>query len=157
MLSCLSRREVLLLGAVSLPLLLSACTNEDATPPADPDRVSLEEALGVETALLVTVANVRGSGTGAEQSVHAVQAHVMTLASALRQSPSATAGIATPSGASASPALPVSVDDAVRAADRAASAHTRALRSSSAEVTPLLASIAASDAAVASVLRGGGA
>ena len=156
-------RRTALCGALTLPLLLSACTNDDATPAADPDRAALESALDVELALYDVVGNMQGLRIrDALQPLGAVQAHVDALDSALGQPPSVTAelaplGSASPSVSSSPSPSPFStVEEAIRAADRAVNSHTRALRTASAEISPLLASIAASDAAVAAFLRAGG-
>lgn len=157
----LSRRAALC-GAVALPLLVSACTNDGATPATDPDRTALESALDVEKDLYLVVGNLKAVGGRAGlQPTWAVNEHVKALDTALGQSPSFTYEIEPlgPTSPSPSPSFTQhgfpSVDEAIRAADRAVNAHLRALRSASAAISPLIASIAASDAAIAAFLRGG--
>jgi hypothetical protein len=158
----LSRRQLLLSG-LCLPVLATtaACTGDPEEPPTDPDRVALETALDIEVDLYMVVGNLKGGGPDALTAFSAVEAHVQALDTALGQPPSTTFELAPVD--SASPALSpspsaqafVSVDEAIRATDRAVNAHVRALRSASAEISPLVASIAASDAAVSAYLRGG--
>jgi hypothetical protein len=118
-------------------MAMAACTS-DTSAPVDPDRELLDSALEVERDLLDAVA---GGDTPAEASAQdAVREHIAALEQALGQS----AALSTSPSVMAPPA---------RAADRAANAHTRALRTASAPISPLLAAIAASDAAIAATLR----
>jgi hypothetical protein len=133
-------------------------------PAADPDRTALESALEIEKDLYLVVGNLKGpGGRAALQPFWAVDAHVKTLESALGQEPSLTAELGPPWTTSPAPSPSItqhgfpSIDEAIRAADRAVNAHLRALRSASAAISPLIASIAASDAAIAAFLRGGSA
>jgi hypothetical protein len=159
----------MLLGAASMPLLVAGCTSgagdtvdTDGSVP-DPDRSALENALDIEQTLYLVVGNVTSGGRDIVRALFAVSAHLRALDTALGQPASVVAaleGIRTPlPTASPSPSpsqssgRPPTVEQAVRAADRAVNAHVRALRSASATVTPLLASIAASDAAIAAFLR----
>jgi hypothetical protein len=159
----------MLLGAASMPLLVAGCTSgagdtvdTDGSVP-DPDRSALENALDIEQTLYFVVGNVTSGGRDIVRALFAVSAHLRALDTALGQPASVVAaleGIRTPlPTASPSPSpsqssgRPPTVEQAVRAADRAVNAHVRALRSASATVTPLLASIAASDAAIAAFLR----
>jgi hypothetical protein len=157
----------MLLGAASMPLLVAGCTSgagdtvdTDGSVP-DPDRSALENALDIEQTLYLVVGNVTSGGRDIVRALFAVSAHLRALDTALGQPASVVAaleGIRTPlPTASPSPSQssgrPPTVEQAVRAADRAVNAHVRALRSASATVTPLLASIAASDAAIAAFLR----
>lgn len=154
----LSRRRAIL-GGLCLPMLAAtACTSDPEQPPPDPDRVALESALDIELNLSMVMGNLKAEGLDALMAFGAVEAHVKALDTALGQPPSVTAEVAPLGSASPSPSPPTfaSVEEGIRAADRAVNAHSRALRSVSAEITPLLASIAASDAAVAAYLRGGG-
>ena len=161
----LTRRR-LLVGGLCLPVLATtACTDDPELAPPDPDRLALEAALDVELALYLVVGNLKADVDDALMVSDAVEAHVQALDSALRQSPSMTFEVAPFDSASPAPSLSPSpspsaqafttVEEAIRAADRAVNAHARALRSASAEITPLVASIAASDAAVAAYLRRG--
>lgn len=152
-----------------MPLLVAGCTSgagdtvdTDGSVP-DPDRSALENALDIEQTLYLVVGNVTSGGRDIVRALFAVSAHLRALDTALGQPASVVAaleGIRTPlPTASPSPSpsqssgRPPTVEQAVRAADRAVNAHVRALRSASATVTPLLASIAASDAAIAAFLR----
>ncbi len=159
----LSRRR-LLVGGLCLPVLAAtACTDDPEQPPPDPDRVALETALEVELELYLVVGNLKTDGRDALMVSDAVEAHVQALDTALGQPPSMTVELAPVDSASpaASPSPTptaqafTTVEEAIRATDRAVNAHARALRSASAEITPLVASITASDAAVAAYLRGG--
>ncbi|MFL6182726.1 MAG: hypothetical protein ACJ73J_10510 [Actinomycetes bacterium] len=155
----LSRRAALG-GALALPFLVSACTQDDRAPATDPDRTALEAALEAEKDLYMVIANLKtGGGRAGLQPFWAVDAHVKALDAALGQAPSVTFDIAPPGSPSPPPSpsqqRSPSVDEAIRAADHAVNAHDRALRAASAEITPLIASIAASDAAVAAYLRSG--
>ena len=150
----LSRRTALW-GALTLPLLVSACTNNEATPAADPDRIALEAALEVEQELLGVVERWNRSGRLPVDAINVVNNHVSTLGIALgKASPSPS-----PTGSSSYLLVPggpsVSTQAVIAAADSATNKHTRALRSASPTITPLIASIAASDAAIAAFLRGG--
>jgi hypothetical protein len=160
----LSRRR-LLVGGLCLPVLATtACTDDPEQPPLDPDRVALESALNVEVGLLMLVGNLKAEGRDTAMVFGAVEEHVDALDAALGQPPSTTYELAplgspspSPSDSPSSAPTPsafATADEAIRTADRAVNAHLRALRSASAEITPLLASLAASDAAVAAYLRG---
>ena len=155
--STLSRRQVIL-GSLCLPVLAAtACTDDPEPPPPDPDRVALENALEVEQELYVVVGNLKAAGRDAVMVFGAVEAHVQALDTALGDPPSMTVEMTPFESDSPTPSSLerfVSVDEAVRAADRAVNAHLRALRSASAVISPLLASVAASDAAIAAYLRG---
>lgn len=161
----LSRRR-LLVGGLCLPVLAAtACTDDPEQPPPDPDRVALETALEVELDLYLVVGNLKTDARDALMVSDAVEAHVQALDTALGQPPSMTYELAPVDSVSPAPSPSASpspsaqafttVEEAIRATDRAVNAHARALRSASAEITPLVASITASDAAVAAYLRGG--
>ncbi len=151
-------RRRLLVGAAGVPLLLSAsaCTQDPADDlPVDPDREALEAAYEVEAA---TLASLEGWSLKANDSTvtptearTVINAHISALAMALSATPSA----APSSSGSESYELVPTLSTAQTAAvlDSAADDHTRALRSASPEISPLLASIAASDAALAAALR----
>ncbi len=151
-------RRVLLIGAVGIPMSLSvtACTGDAPVDlPADPDREALEAAQEVEVATLAALegwpmdAN-DGTVTRAEVS-SAISAHIAALVAALTSTPPA---IPSPSGSGSYALIPtLSTAQVVAMLDSAASEHTRALRTASPEISPLLASIAASDAAVAAAIR----
>jgi hypothetical protein len=155
-----SRRRVLR-GAAMLPVtgamaVLGGCT-EDA-PPAepDPDRVHLEAARDVESQTLQALIADGPTPDAATDASAVLQSHIDALDAALRTAPSpAASSTDSLSGLpSASPTEPAN-GAAVQALDAAATSHTRALRTASAAITPLLASIAASDAALAAALRRG--
>ena len=151
-------RRMLLAGAVGIPLLLStsACTEDPpADLPADPAREALQAAREVEAATLLSLG---GWSPDEDASVvtpadarEAVSAHVDALDDALSATPSATPP---PSGSGSEEQVPeISTDQVVVALDAAADNHTRALRTASPEISPLLASIAASDATLAAAIR----
>ncbi|MCZ3390199.1 MAG: hypothetical protein LH645_14035 [Actinomycetia bacterium] len=152
----LTRRR-LLLGAVGAPLLLSigACTDDPPVDlPTDPDRAALEAAQEVEAA---TRASLEGWPASADYSAvtpadasAVVSAHISALATALSMSPAA---LPSPSGSEPDVLRPtLSTSEVVAVLDAAASDHTRALRTASPEISPLLASIAASDATLATAI-----
>jgi hypothetical protein len=150
-----TRRRVLL-SAVGGPLLLSigACTDDPpAQPPADPDREALQAARDVEAGALAAMV---GWDTAADESSvtptdarATVGAHVSALDKALTATPTPT-----PTGSGDAYELLPSPDSwqVVVALRSAAKHHTRALRTASPEISPLLASIAASDAALAAAI-----
>ena len=150
-----TRRRVLL-GAVGGSLLLStgACTDDPPVePPIDPDRVALEAALELEAAALVSLqgwsASAGDRAVTQADALAVVSAHVTALGAALGTTPSAS-----PSPSDSYELVPtLSTGQAVALLDDAASDHTRSLRTASAPISPLLASVAASDAALAAAIR----
>lgn len=147
-------RRRLLAGTASVPLLMaaSACTGDPpAALPADPDRAALEAARDVEAELLDSLAGWSDQGTLVDKRRvnEVLEAHLAALDTALGSSPSPN-----PSPSPSTPAA-IPTSTAVALVDSATRDHTRALRSASAAISPLLASIAASDAALAGALRRG--
>lgn len=167
----LTRRR-LLLGVVGLPSLAavtagtSACTSNPPAPGIDPNRAALEGALVIERALLDVVTAWDGADPAQLALSVVVTEHIEALQSALADASESPATPPTPSTPPTPTATTTPTEDAAtgdattdtvrRAADDAADQHTRALRAASAMVTPLLASLAASDAAMAASLRGAG-
>jgi hypothetical protein len=85
-----------------------------------------------------------------------VGAHVIALDDALSATPTPAVQTQTPSPSSSfsvEVVPPPSTGQVVALLDDAARQHTRALRTASPEISPLLASIAASDAALAAAIR----
>ncbi len=157
----MTRRRLLLGGlGASLLLSVSACTEDPpADLPTDPDRDALEAAKGLEVTTLASLAGwTAGDDDSAVTPTRAravVGAHISALATAL-STPPTTSAPPTPVPSGSESFLPAPVDftkQVVAALDAAASDHTRALRTASPQITPLLASIAASDAALAAAIR----
>ena len=150
-LSPMTRRRVLL-GATVSPLLLvaTACT-EDPPPTVapDPDREALQAAYVTEDELRSALTNwAAPRAADKAAAVGIVDQHLEVLGTSLggASSPERTAS------ASAGPAETTAT--VIRRLDAAADEHSKALRTSGAQIGPLLASIAASDAALAASLRG---
>ncbi len=152
-------RRRLLVGAVGVPLLLSAsaCTEDaPAELPADPDRDALQAARDVEAATLVSLENWPAEDVGSSAVTPAaartvVSAHVDVLDQTLSQPPSRAPTASRSESYELDRTL--STGQVVALLDSAADDHTRALRGASPEISPLLASIAASDAALAAAIR----
>lgn len=147
----MTRRRVLLGAAVSPLLFVATACTEDPPPTVapDPDRDALQAAYVTEDQLrsaLTSWAAPRGDDKAA--AVGIVDQHLEVLSTSLggASSPERT------SSASAGPAETTAT--VIRRLDAAADEHSKALRTSSAQIGPLLASIAASDAALAASLRG---
>lgn len=157
-----ARRRVLL-GAAAAPLMLVAtgCTDEPAPQVVvDPDREALEAAYGVEDQLGRLLTQWTSSPDEARTRADAVigqhlDALSASLGGVLGGEPLPTASPPESDPAASPDASTATTTDLVRALDDAADAHSRALRTASAPISPLLASIAASDAALAASLRGG--
>jgi hypothetical protein len=151
-LSPMTRRRVLL-GATVSPLLLvaTACT-EDPPPTVapDPDREALQAAYVTEDELRSALTNwAAPRAADKAAAVGIVDQHLEVLGTSLggASSPERTA-----SASASSPAETTAT--VVGRLDAAADEHSKALRTSGAQIGPLLASIAASDAALAASLRG---
>jgi hypothetical protein len=147
-------RRRLLLGATAIPLALTAsgCTqDEPVEPPVDPDRAALQSALETEAALSSVITSwTPATPDDQRAALQVVDAHVEALTVALGTGTGTGTGTAgTPSAAPT-----VSTREMQRSVDAAADAHTRALRTSGPRVSPLIAAIAASDAALGASLRG---
>lgn len=159
--SPMSRRR-LLLGAVSVPVVLTvgACTDDSPIElPADPERTALSAARVDEQVVRAALATWPGSeregDVTALEGLAIIDAHIAALDASL-----ANATALAPSGsASASTSdhvVPlVSTERVIELLHDAVTAHTRALRSATAQISPLLASIAGSDAALAAAIDGG--
>ena len=155
----LSRRNVvfapvasglgLMASGLVMTELLSGCTDQPQAPPVDTDRVALMQAREREQLLLDQVRSWTPSRREPHSTVErVVEGHIVALDDVLDEVLGAS-----PTGAGSDVAKLTTLTLA-HAADRAADQHTRALRSAGAEPARLLASIAASDAAVAAHLRG---
>ena len=147
----LPRRAVLRVAGTGVPagllLALAGCTEEAPSPPPDPDRAAMENALAVEERLRDVVAALPPDPQRAAEAVGVVGVHLEVLRTALGES--------TPSpSASPSTTPPADLVDLLEAADAAVDSHTAALRQASPAISPLLASLAASDAALAALVRG---
>jgi hypothetical protein len=150
-----TRRRVLV-AVAGFPLLLSASACSEDAPvdlPADPDREALEAAHEVEAEALSSLAGWTpgsdDSGIAPAEARAVIGAHLAALAAALSSTPSAT-----PSASESNELVPtLSTAQVVTVLDSAADDHTRALRDASPEISPLLASIAASDASLAAAIR----
>jgi hypothetical protein len=151
----LPRRAVLRVAGAAVPtgllLAVAGCTGQASPPPEDPDRSALEDALAVEEQLRDVVVALPPEQQRAvvAVAVDTVEAHLDVLRSSL--------GDATPSpSVSFSPSAgpPVGLVDLLAATDAAVDSHTVALRQASPAISPLLASLAASDAALAALVRG---
>lgn len=151
----LPRRALLRLAGTGVPagllLTVAGCTEETSPPPPDPDRVALENALVVEEQLRDVVAALPTDPQWAVtlEATGVVGVHLEVLRTALGES--------TPSpSVSSSPSTgwPADLVDLLEATDAAVDSHTAALRQASPAISPLLASLAASDAALAALVRG---
>jgi hypothetical protein len=149
----LSRRRLLLAGPAAALGALAACSEPEA-PPIDPDRVALESALAAEEVLAAAIAaSTFDSPELRVQALAVSDRHVSELREALGAGSAGSASPApSPSPTTAGPSTG-STDDLVRVLDQTADAHTRALRRAPASLVPFLASLAASDAALAAAVR----
>ena len=135
-------------------LAMGACTEDPPVePPADSDREALEAAREAEAAALAAMegweARTDASAVAPTEARTVVIAHVTALDDALSATPAPS-----PTGSESLERVPApSTEQVVALLDDAAGQHTRALRTSSPEISPLLASIAASDAALAAAIR----
>jgi hypothetical protein len=152
-----TRRRVLL-GVAGAPLALavltvSSCTEDPPAAPApDPDREALESARGVENELRATILTWTAEPAEQSTALTVVDGHLSALDVALGAASAATmSGSPVPSASSAD--LPTSTATLVTRLDVAVDEHTMALRSASPQISPLLASIAASDAALGAAVR----
>lgn len=153
-------RRALVAGAMAVPAVaLAACSRTPEPAPADPERQQLEAAREVEAQLLVAL---QSDDSTPSDATEAVEQHLQALAGALGETEPTPSASASPSAtsspsvtASSAPSDGLAILSPVKAADRAADEHTRGLRVATARITPLLASIAASDAAIAAALRAG--
>ncbi len=155
----LSRRRLLLAGPAAALGALAACSEPEA-PPIDPDRVALESALAAEEVLAAAIAaSTFDSPELRVQALAVSDRHVSELREALGAGSAGSASPApSPSPTTAGPSTGStgstgSTDDLVRVLDQTADAHTRALRRAPASLVPFLASLAASDAALAAAVR----
>jgi hypothetical protein len=154
------RRTVLLapLAAVT-GYLLVGCTDAATSPaPSDPEREALMNALNQEADLRQLASRWFEAGNTVvnPQTVAAVlTTHVDTLARTLRAtaSPVTSTPVVPSTAASPADAPPVTADTLATAAFRTARSHRRTLMTFSAPAAQLLASIAASDVALATSLR----
>ncbi|MCZ3386302.1 MAG: hypothetical protein LH630_04920 [Actinomycetia bacterium] len=148
-------RRRLLTAAVGVPLLLSAsaCTEDPpVAPPTDPARDALEAARSVEVTTLESLQNWSvdaGTGTAPVIVGEVLIGHVAALDEALGTSPTPRPLESTDRNTA------LTLKGVIDLLDAAAAAHTKALRTAPAAVSPLLASIAASDAVLAAATRRG--
>lgn len=154
----LDRRALLrAMGAgvpVGMLVSVSGCRAQAPPPAPDPDRTALQRALAVEEQLAVAVTGLppdRHQDLTAT-AVEVIEAHVQVLRSTLGTAPPAVSPSTSPSADPPPPST--GLDDVLTAAGAAADSHTRELRRASASISPLLASLAASDAALAALVRG---
>ena len=144
-----------LLGATVSPLLLVATACTEGPPPTvapDPDREALQAAYVTEDELRSALTNwAAPRAADKAAAVGIVDQHLEVLGTSLggASSPERTASA---SASASSPAETTAT--VVGRLDAAADEHSKALRTSGAQIGPLLASIAASDAALAASLRG---
>ena len=146
----MTRRRVLLGAAVSPLLVVATACTEDPPPTVapDPDREALQAAYLTEDELRSALTGWASSRADAKAAaVGVVDQHLQVLSTSLGGAPSleSTASASNPAETTAT---------VIRRLDAAADEHSKALRTSGAQVGPLLASIAASDAALAASLRG---
>jgi len=151
-----SRRAFVILpaaGAGSLLLgLVPGCTDKPSSVPVDPDRVALLAALERERSLLAQSLSWEGDAVPATEVRRVLQTHVERLASTVR-APVTPTSTTTPTPTSTSVVTVPSTFDLAREADRVADGHTQSIPAAGAETAQLLASLAASDAALAAYLR----
>ncbi|HVQ87618.1 MAG TPA: hypothetical protein VMT88_05485 [Actinomycetes bacterium] len=160
--SSVSRRAVLLspalaAGSIVTAAALAGCTDEAPPVAIDPDRVALTAALVREQQLLNNAQAVARTerqsaiaAAGMQQIEAVLTTHVETLTATLGGStPSPSTTLTTPELTPQE----LTAQELARASDRVAQEHTRALRTVGDEPARLLASLAASDAALASFLR----
>jgi len=159
----LSRRAVLLTPlALAAGSSLAACSDSPPEPaPVDPDRQALAAALDEEMTLQAMAHAWAPVSSAANPSAQVVatllDVHVATLARTLSvatSSPPPSASAA-PTGSGPSEAPPVTTADLAHAAERAAGQHIRASRTVSPAAAQLMASLAASDSALARFLVAG--
>lgn len=132
--------------------LVSGCTDKPSAIPVDPDRVALLAALERERSLLAESLLWEGDAVAAAEVHLVLQTHVERLADTV-STPVTPTSTATPTPTSTSVVTAPSTLDLAREADRVADGHTQSIPAAGAETAQLLASLAASDAAVAAYLR----
>ena len=130
--------------------LVSGCTDKPSAIPIDPDRVALLAALEREQSLLAQSLSWEGDAVPAAEVHRALQTHVERLASTVSTSVTPTA---TPTPTSTSVVTSPSTLDLAREANRVADVHAQSIPAAGGETAQLLASLAASDAAIAAYLR----
>lgn len=149
--SSVSRRTVLVAPvALALGASVAGCTAPPAPIAHDPDRDALDAALLLEQSLSSHAGTWTGGPVSRESVIHVLDAHVTRLTQTLGPSASPT----TPSPTTPPPTPSTSTQALRTAAARAATAHTKASQSAGPQTAQLLASLAASDAAIAAALGG---
>jgi hypothetical protein len=147
-----SRRSVLIAPLGAVAVLLVGCRSSTEEPaPVDPDRVSLTAALEREESLLQLTAGWRGTTDllTPAAAMAMVTAHIDALKQTLGGGPTPTASV-TPTQDNP----PASSDrQLAAAASDTALAHRRALMTTGGPTARLLASLSASDAALARAVR----
>ena len=132
--------------------LVSGCTDKPSAIPVDPDRVALLAALERERGLLAQSLRWEGDEVPAAEVHRVLQTHVERLADTVSTPVTPTSTATSPTPTTSVVTAPSTLDVA-READRVADEHTQSVSAAGAETAQLLASLAASDAAVAAYLR----
>ncbi len=142
-------------GSILASWLVTGCTDEPSPTPVDPDRMALLAALEREQDLLAQSLSWEGDAVPAAEVRRVLQIHVDRLASTVGTTVTPTP-TESPTPTDSSTATVLSTSELAREADRAADGHTQLLASAGVEPAQLLASLAASDAALAAYLRNAG-
>jgi hypothetical protein len=132
--------------------LVSGCTDKPSPIPIDPDRVALLAAFERERSLLAQSLLWDGEAVPAAEVRAVLQTHVERLASTV-STPVTPTSTATPTLTGSSVVTEPSTLDLAREAGRVADEHTQSIPAAGAQTAQLLASLAASDAALAAYLR----
>lgn len=144
---------VLLLGGSTL----AACSDRPAPVALDPERERLDAALVLESQLLLDATTWAADDPSRMPVTTVFSTHVerlqQTLTGTTPPSASATDDPATSTELTTDSPTPPTTAGLAEQVRRAVAAHTRALRDADPPVAQLLASIAASDAAVVDSLR----
>lgn len=156
--TALSRRRLLqgalLVGVAGTGAGLAGCTGSPASAPPSREETARRSAAATESGLQRQATAVAKANPGvAAAAMDAAAAHAAHAAALLDGLPTPSpAATATPSAGSAAPvvATPAAL---ARAQDAAATAHLVALRPLDGPTARLLASVGASDAAFAAVIR----
>jgi hypothetical protein len=134
---------------VAIGASVAGCTTPPAPVADDPDRDALTQALATEEALLAWT-KTWDQGSDLQKAIGRVlNTHVATLTQTLGSSATPST---TPSPSTSAPSPFTETDAFRRATLRAAAEHTKASRDAEPQTAQLLASLAASDAAIATAL-----
>lgn len=149
--SSVSRRLVLTAPvALALGASVSGCTAPPAPVAPDPDRDALDAALVIERSLRSRAGTLTGGSVSRTSITRVLDTHISRLVETL--GPSASSPSPSPSTPPPSPAT--TPRELQTATERAASAHTKVSQGAGPQTAQLLASLAASDAAIAAALGG---